>query len=181
MMTQRGQRHRSCPHMVSISSISGSPWRASPGQSWSRLRISPDHPAHPAGNGTPILFPFPNRIRDGTLHVSRAHLPVARHQRPKCNSRLRHDRGLGCDRTQGRSPTALLSSAVTRSRSTRPTRVRSGRPMPCSRSPTPCRPRLVDDRYCLQPGRRRIYRTVSASTPTSGSRFHQAAIRHKPR
>ena len=24
-----------------------------------------DHPAHPAGNGTPILFPFPNRIRDG--------------------------------------------------------------------------------------------------------------------
>ncbi len=24
-----------------------------------------DHPGHPAGNGTPILFPFPNRIRDG--------------------------------------------------------------------------------------------------------------------
>jgi aldose 1-epimerase len=24
-----------------------------------------DQPAHPAGNGTPILFPFPNRIRDG--------------------------------------------------------------------------------------------------------------------
>jgi aldose 1-epimerase len=24
-----------------------------------------DHPAHPAGNGTPILFPFPNRIRNG--------------------------------------------------------------------------------------------------------------------
>jgi aldose 1-epimerase len=24
----------------------------------------PDQPAHPAGNGTPILFPFPNRIRD---------------------------------------------------------------------------------------------------------------------
>ena len=24
-----------------------------------------DHPGHPAGNGTPILFPFPNRIRAG--------------------------------------------------------------------------------------------------------------------
>jgi len=24
-----------------------------------------DHPGHPAGNGTPILFPFPNRIRGG--------------------------------------------------------------------------------------------------------------------
>ncbi len=24
-----------------------------------------DHPGHAAGNGTPILFPFPNRIRDG--------------------------------------------------------------------------------------------------------------------
>jgi aldose 1-epimerase len=24
-----------------------------------------DRPAHPAGNGTPILFPFPNRIRNG--------------------------------------------------------------------------------------------------------------------
>jgi aldose 1-epimerase len=24
----------------------------------------PDHPSHPARNGTPILFPFPNRIRD---------------------------------------------------------------------------------------------------------------------
>ena len=24
-----------------------------------------DHPGHPGGNGTPILFPFPNRIRDG--------------------------------------------------------------------------------------------------------------------
>jgi aldose 1-epimerase len=25
----------------------------------------PDRPSHPAGNGTPILFPFPNRIRAG--------------------------------------------------------------------------------------------------------------------
>jgi len=25
----------------------------------------PDRPGHPAGNGTPILFPFPNRIRGG--------------------------------------------------------------------------------------------------------------------
>ena len=24
-----------------------------------------DRPGHPAGNGTPVLFPFPNRIRDG--------------------------------------------------------------------------------------------------------------------
>ena len=24
-----------------------------------------DHPSHPARSGTPILFPFPNRIRDG--------------------------------------------------------------------------------------------------------------------
>ena len=57
-----------------------------------------DHPAHPAGNGTPILFPFPNRIRDGRFTFRRTHLPVARHQRPQRNSRLRHDRGLGRDR-----------------------------------------------------------------------------------
>jgi aldose 1-epimerase len=25
----------------------------------------PDRPSHPAGNGTPVLFPFPNRIRGG--------------------------------------------------------------------------------------------------------------------
>ncbi len=24
-----------------------------------------EHPSHAGGNGTPILFPFPNRIRDG--------------------------------------------------------------------------------------------------------------------
>jgi aldose 1-epimerase len=38
------------------------------GQVRSVLVASPDfavHPGHPTGNGTPILFPFPNRIKDG--------------------------------------------------------------------------------------------------------------------
>ena len=30
-----------------------------------------DRPGHPAGNGTPILFPFPNRIRDGRFTFER--------------------------------------------------------------------------------------------------------------
>ena len=28
-----------------------------------------ENPSHPARSGTPILFPFPNRIRDGHFHV----------------------------------------------------------------------------------------------------------------
>jgi aldose 1-epimerase len=38
----------------------------------------PDQPSHPAGNGTPILFPFPNRIRDGrfVFHGRNFQLPA---------------------------------------------------------------------------------------------------------
>src|SRR5262249_37222731 len=46
----------------------------------------PDQPSHPARNGTPILFPFPNRIRDGrfsfqgrTFQLPPTHGPNAIH------------------------------------------------------------------------------------------------------
>jgi aldose 1-epimerase len=37
-----------------------------------------EHPAHAGGNGTPILFPFPNRIRDGrfSFHGQNYQLPA---------------------------------------------------------------------------------------------------------
>jgi aldose 1-epimerase len=46
----------------------------------------PDQPSHPGGNGTPILFPFPNRIRDGrftfqgrSFQLPKTHGPNAIH------------------------------------------------------------------------------------------------------
>jgi len=38
------------------------------GESWDYIHAAPgfaERPSDPSGNGTPILFPFPNRIRDG--------------------------------------------------------------------------------------------------------------------
>ena len=60
-----------------------------------------DHPGHPAGNGTPILFPFPNRIRDGrfTFEGKTYQLPAT--NGPECDSRFRDGRLVGCHRAQG--------------------------------------------------------------------------------
>ena len=61
-----------------------------------------ENPRPGAGNGTPILFPYPNRVRDASFTFQGSDVLITGEQRPECHPRLRRRCPLGRGRARGR-------------------------------------------------------------------------------